>query len=130
MQLTVTDLAQERLNSLIGEQAADQAIRVFIQAGGCGCSGPRFGMGLDTPAAEDAVLQFGTLRFVVDPTSAPSLEGASIDYIEDVMQQGFSITAPNAQSGGGGGCACGGGGGGHGHGGGHGGGGGCACGGH
>ena len=33
-------------------------------------------------------------------------EDASIDYVEDVMQQGFSINAPNAQAGGGG-CACG-----------------------
>ena len=46
------------------------------------------------------------LTFVVDPMSAPSLEDASIDYIEDVMQQGFSINAPNAQASGGG-CACG-----------------------
>jgi len=107
--LTVTDLAQERLSSLLGERLneADQAIRVFIAQGGCGCSGPRFGMGLDAPSEEDSVMTVGALRFVVDPASAPVLEDASIDYIEDVMQQGFQITAPNA--GGGGSCGCGGG---------------------
>ena len=48
-----------------------------------------------------------SLRFIVDPESAPSLVDAPIDYVEDVMQQGFSIEAPNAQITGGG-CGCGG----------------------
>ena len=108
MNLIVTDEAQTRLSTLIGERAAspDQAIRIFTAAGGCGCSGPRFGMGLDEVSEQDAVVKVGVLTFVVDPESADSLEDASIDYIEDVMQQGFSITAPNAVSAGGG-CGCG-----------------------
>lgn len=113
MNLTVTDVAQQRLSSLIGERAEvteGQAIRVFMAQGGCGCSGPRFGMGLDTADAADNVIEVGALKFLVDQQSAPLLEGASIDYVEDVMQQGFAIEAPNAQAagGGGGGCACGG----------------------
>ena len=131
MNLTVTEIAQERLSALMQEHdAPEQAIRVFAQGGGCTCSGPQFGMGLDDPQATDSVVEFGTLKFIADPASAQALEGASIDFIDDVMQQGFSIEAPNAaelMGGGGGGCACGGGGGGHNHGGG---GGGCACGGH
>ena len=125
MNLTVTSIAQDRLASLIGEREADQGIRVFVQAGGggcasgscgCGAGAPRFGMGLDTATPDDAVITVGTLRFLVDPASALTLNEASIDYVEDVMQQGFSITAPNALGGaapsaggcGGGGCACGG----------------------
>jgi len=116
MNLTVTSVAQERLASLIGEREADQGIRVFVQAGGGGCGGgaPRFGMGLDTASPDDAVIRVGKLRFLVDPASATTLEDASIDYVEDVMQQGFSITAPNAMGApvaggcGSGGCACGG----------------------
>ena len=128
MNITVTDVAQTRLTDLLGARAESdaKAIRIFTAGGGCGCSGPRFGMGLDEVADEDSVVQIGTLTFVVDPQSAPILEDASIDYIEDVMQQGFSINAPNAvamgggcgcgagAAGGGGGCGCGGGGG-HGH---------------
>lgn len=109
MNLTITDLAQERLNTLVGEQMREQdkAIRVFMQQGGCGCSGPRFGMGLDDASTEDSILELGTLKFIVDPNSASQLEDASIDYIEDVMQEGFQITAPNAAAGGA--CGCGGG---------------------
>jgi iron-sulfur cluster assembly protein len=106
--ITVTDVAQTRLTDLLGARAESdaKAIRIFTAGGGCGCSGPRFGMGLDEVTEEDAVVRIGTLTFIVDPMSAPSLEDASIDYVEDVMQQGFSINAPNAQAGGGG-CACG-----------------------
>ena len=116
MNLIVTDIAQTRLSDLLGDKIAneDQAIRIFAQGGGCACSGARFGMGLDAVTEEDAVVKVGALTFVVDPTSAPVLEDASIDYVEDVMQQGFSITAPNAAAAAGGGCGCGGGGG-HGH---------------
>jgi iron-sulfur cluster assembly accessory protein len=113
MNLTVTDLARQRLSTLVEEHdSGTQAIRVFAQAGGCGCSGPSFGMGLDDPQATDAVVEFGTLKFIADPATSQALEGASIDYIEDVMQQGFSIEAPNAAEilGGGGACGCGGGG--------------------
>ena len=53
------------------------------------------------------------LNFIIDGDSSESLEGASIDYVEDVMQQGFKIEAPNAPQGGGGGGGCGCGGGGH-----------------
>ena len=58
MNLIVTDEAQTRLSTLIGERAAspDQAIRIFTAAGGCGCSGPRFGMGIDEVAETDAVV--------------------------------------------------------------------------
>jgi len=110
--LTITELAQERLNDLVGEQMREQnaAIRVFMQQGGCGCSGPRFGMGLDQPSAEDAVVELGSLKFIVDPMSATSLEEASIDYVDDVMESGFQISAPNAVAAGGG-CGCGAGGG-------------------
>ena len=110
MNLIVTDIAQTRLTDLLGEKvaAADQGIRIFAQGGGCACSGARFGMGLDAVSDEDAVVKVGGLTFIVDPQSAPVLEDASIDYVEDVMQQGFSITAPNAEMMAGGGCACGG----------------------
>jgi|TARA_B110000014_G_scaffold249359_1_gene224591 iron-sulfur cluster assembly accessory protein len=114
MEITVTDIAQTRLNELVGEHIQDgQAIRVFLGGGGCGCSGPSFGMGVDTKTDEDTLISIGDLNFIIDGDSSESLEGASIDYVEDVMQQGFKIEAPNAPQGGGGGGGCGCGGGGH-----------------
>jgi iron-sulfur cluster assembly accessory protein len=111
MNVTVTEVAQSKLQELVADRLAGaQGIRIFAQGGGCGCSGAKFGMGVDEAGEGDAVLKIGALTFLVDSTSAQALEGASIDYVEDVMQQGFAIEAPNAAAlgGGGGGCACGG----------------------
>ena len=128
MALIVTDAAAEQLNALVREHeiADPQGLRLFARSGGsCACSGPAFGMTIDAAAEDDQVLTIAGIRFLIDPLSQDNLEGASIDYIDDVMRKGFTIEAPNAAAGGGGcgGGACGGGG--HGHGGG-----GCACGGH
>ena len=46
------------------------------------------------------------------PSMTTDIAESYVDYIDDVMRQGFTIEAPNAQQGGG--CACGNGGG-HGH---------------
>lgn len=112
MSLTVTTAAIDKLSGIMQEQGmADNALRIVIASGGCGCSGPQFGMGFDQKQEGDATFEFGTITFLADADTAPQLEGASIDYVDDVMQQGFSIEAPNAAAAaGGGGCACGGGG--------------------
>ena len=108
--LTVSDDAAQRLGMIVSQQREDdaQGLRIFARGGGCGCSGPSFAMGIDSPTAEDNVVDLGAVRLIVDPVTAPTLEGASIDYTdEDLMRKGFTIDAPNAQTGEGGGGACG-----------------------
>ncbi|MDE2694932.1 MAG: iron-sulfur cluster assembly accessory protein [Chloroflexota bacterium] len=115
--MTVTENAAQRLGLIINQQREDdtQGLRIFSRGGGCGCSGPSFAMGIDAPTAEDNVLDVHGVRIIVDPVTAPNLEGASIDYSEDdLMRKGFTIDAPNVQPAGEGGGACG-----CGHGGGH-----------
>ena len=115
MNLTVTDGARDQLTTLLaGREEGPTAVRIFAQeGGGCACSGPGFGMGLDEVQEQDQVFEVGTLKIIADPVSALALEGASIDYRSDVMQQGFSIDAPNSAllgggaGGAGGGSACG-----------------------
>ena len=104
--LTITETATERLLSIVNERGSKgQGVRLVAQAGGCGCGASSFGLGIDGPSDEDAVFEISGVRFILDPASAEKLEGATIDYIEDVMRQGFSIELPNAD---GGGCNCGG----------------------
>ena len=72
-------------------------------AGG-GCSGYQYGMALARSTEEDdIVLEQGGVRIVVDPESAQYLDGAEIDYVDEVMKSGFSIYNPNATKS----CACG-----------------------
>ena len=114
MTMTVTEDAAQRLGLIVNQQREDdaQGLRIFARGGGCGCSGPSFAMGIDSPTSEDNVLDLHGVRFIIDPTTAPDLEGASIDYTEeDLMRKGFVIDAPNAQAAAGGSCGCGAGGG-------------------
>ena len=112
MSLTVTPTAAERLGSIAQEHdiAAGEGLRLFARGGGCACSGPSFGMTIDKPGDGDQILAISGLSFILDADSASALEGASIDYVDDVMRSGFTIEAPNAVATGGG-CGCGGGGG-------------------
>ena len=101
--LEVTDLAATKAKDMLAEKGfADGALRVFVVGGGC--SGYQYGMALATEAEEgDQIVEHGGVRFFVDPESAPLLMGSRVDYIDDVMNQGFSITNPNAVKS----CACG-----------------------
>ena len=101
--VNITDKAVEKAKNLLQEKGIEQgALRVFVAGGGC--SGYQYGMSLAQEAEEDdLVLEHGGVRLLVDPESAPLLQGAEIDYVEDVMKSGFTIFNPNAVKS----CACG-----------------------
>ena len=101
--VTITDKAAEKAKALLeAREITEGALRVFVAGGGC--SGYQYGMALARSAEEDDIIltQLG-VRIVIDPESAQYLNGAEIDYVEDVMKSGFSIFNPNATKG----CACG-----------------------
>lgn len=101
--VNITDKAADKAKALLAaRELPEGALRVFVAGGGC--SGYQYGMALARSAEEDDIVieQLG-VRILVDPESAQYLQGAEIDYVEDVMKSGFSIFNPNATKG----CACG-----------------------
>ncbi len=97
--LSVSDTALTQLKNLISSQPSERplGLRVFIQSGGC--SGFSYGMGLDEnePQADDHVINVESgLRVYVDAYSSQYLEGAEIDYVDELMGGGFTIQNPNA----------------------------------
>jgi iron-sulfur cluster assembly accessory protein len=42
------------------------------------------------------VREFGTVKVVVDPTSADLLKGSVLDYNDGLQDAGFHVTNPNA----------------------------------
>src|ERR1035437_2419747 len=97
--VTISDTAREQLKGLIADQPADRALglRVFIQSGGC--SGFSYGMGLDEnpPKEDDQVVDVdGGIKVYVDAYSSQYLQGAEIDYVDEMMGGGFTIHNPNA----------------------------------
>jgi iron-sulfur cluster assembly protein len=101
--LTITETAATKARGLLDEKGLAQgALRVFVVGGGC--SGYQYGMALAQEVEDgDVVVEEYGVKLLVDPESAPLLEGAEVDYVEDVMKSGFTIFNPNAVKS----CACG-----------------------
>ena len=101
--ILLTDVAAQKVSALLAqEDRNDLSLRVAVQPGGC--SGLRYQLFFDDRALEgDTVTEFGSVKVVTDPASTPLLAGASIDYVDTIEKQGFTIDNPNAQ----GSCACG-----------------------
>ena len=102
--VVLTDPAAEKVASLLAQEGRDDlALRVAVQPGGC--SGLRYQLFFDERTLDGDVSQeFGTgVKVVVDRMSVPYLAGATIDFVDTIEKQGFTIDNPQAT----GSCACG-----------------------
>ncbi len=101
--ILLSDAASLKVAALLEQEGRDDlALRVAVQPGGC--SGLRYQLFFDDRSLDgDVVKEFGTVRVVTDRMSAPYLGGASIDFVDTIEKQGFTIDNPNAS----GSCACG-----------------------
>jgi iron-sulfur cluster assembly accessory protein len=101
--IILTEQASTKVAGLLEQEGRDDlALRVAVQPGGC--SGLRYQLFFDERSLDgDIVKEFGSVKVVTDRMSAPYLAGASIDFVDTIEKQGFTIDNPNA----GGSCACG-----------------------
>ena len=103
--VVLTDPAASKVRALLSQEGRDDlALRVAVQPGGC--SGLRYQLFFDERSLDgDAVQEYegGAVKVVVDRMSVPYLAGATIDFVDTIEKQGFTIDNPNAGSS----CACG-----------------------
>lgn len=94
--VTLTDDAAVKVAELLAQEEIEGlALRVAVRPGGC--SGFSYEMFFDADVAEDDVVrEFGTVKVVVDPTSADLLKGSTLDYSDGLQGAGFHVTNPNA----------------------------------
>jgi iron-sulfur cluster assembly protein len=101
--INLTDQAKTQLRGLMSEQGLeDLGLRVFVSPGGC--SGFQYGMRFEDTAMEgDSIESAEGIKLYVDEFSAEYLEGAEIDYVDELMGGGFTVHNPNAITS----CSCG-----------------------
>ena len=100
--ITLTERAAARIRHILAKQPGKQALRIAVNGGGC--SGFQYEFQLaEALAADDLVVERDGVKAVVDPVSQGFLEGAEIDFVDDLMGQSFRIRNPNATSS----CGCG-----------------------
>jgi iron-sulfur cluster insertion protein len=101
--IVLTDNAARRIAMLkTQEQAEDAFLRIAVSGGGC--SGFQYGISFDDQRnQDDFVFERDGIAVVVDDVSLGLLDGAEVDFVEDLMGASFQIRNPNAASS----CGCG-----------------------
>jgi len=91
-----TDNAAKKVGSLIADEGNDALkLRVYISGGGC--SGFQYGFTFDEEVAEDDTqVENDGVTVLIDSMSIQYLNGAEIDYKEDLSGSQFVIRNPNA----------------------------------
>ena len=99
----LSDAAASKAKALLEQEGRDDlALRIAVQPGGC--AGLRYQLFFDDRTLDgDITSDFGGVTLAVDRMSAPYVQGATIDFVDTIEKQGFTIDNPNA----GGSCACG-----------------------
>jgi iron-sulfur cluster insertion protein len=94
--ITISDSAQVKILDILAEENnPNMALRTFVQGGGC--SGFSYGFTLSEEQAEDDFeISVGSFRVLVDAMSMQYLQGAEIDYKDELMGASFTIKNPNA----------------------------------
>jgi len=98
---TKMGVSEEEIKEKLGQNAtAFSKIHLRMRVVGGGCSGFQNKLDLDPVINEklDEVFEFHGVPVVVDRRSLMYLEGATVDYHDDLSRPGFSISNPAAKS--------------------------------
>jgi iron-sulfur cluster insertion protein len=94
--ITISDSAKQKIKDLLYEEGNPSlSLRTFVQGGGC--SGFSYGFTFDDQINEDDFeIPLDEFKILVDGMSMQYLQGAEVDYIENLQGSQFSIKNPNA----------------------------------
>src|ERR687887_1800987 len=89
--VSLTEAAATKVRDLLAREGReDLALRIAVEPGGC--SGLRYALFFDDRSLDGDVRgEAGGVQVVTDRMSAPYLMGASIDFVDTIEKQGFTI---------------------------------------
>jgi iron-sulfur cluster assembly accessory protein len=102
MTVTVTDRAATRIAEIASGEPASPMLRVSVEGGGCSGFQYKFDL-VGGRAADDLVIERNGAVVVIDPISLQYMEGAEIDFVDDLIGASFKIRNPVATAS----CGCG-----------------------
>ena len=102
MSLELTQSAAARIAAIAAKQAKPAILRLSVDGGGCSGFQYKFGLA-EAVEGDDAISETDGVRLIVDPVSLDLVDGAAVDYVENLGGAAFKVTNPNAASG----CGCG-----------------------
>ena len=100
--VTVSPRAAKRIATILAGEGTGAMLRLAVTGGGC--SGFQYNFALDeTRMDDDLFIEESGARILIDPVSLDFLNGAEIDFTDDLIGQAFKVNNPNATSS----CGCG-----------------------
>ena len=97
MAIMLTDSAAQRVRQFMNTRGGGVGLRVGIKK--TGCSGFAYVVDLaETIGQQDSVFESHGVKVVVDAKSLPYLDGTTIDFTREGLNEGFSYRNPNVKS--------------------------------
>lgn len=96
--IIISDSARTKIIDILSEENnPNLSLRTFVQGGGC--AGFSYGFTLDEEQNEDDFeIPLDNYKILIDSMSMQYLQGAEIDYKEELLGANFVIKNPNAQT--------------------------------
>jgi iron-sulfur cluster assembly protein len=100
--IIVTETAQKKIKQTLARRGKGVGIRVGVKT--TGCSGLAYVLEyVDVPDAADKCVDYDGCQIFIDPKSCPYVQGTTIDWVRNGLNEGFEFTNPNSR----GECGCG-----------------------
>jgi iron-sulfur cluster assembly accessory protein len=90
--VTITETAEKEIQMVLDE-SKEKYLRIAVQGGGC--SGFSYVFDFAQQKEED---DFEFNKVLIDSMSMQYLQGAQVDFVDDLMGASFNIINPNAQT--------------------------------
>jgi iron-sulfur cluster assembly accessory protein len=100
--ITISERAANRIATILKGEAAPALFRVSVEGGGCSGFQYRFDV-VAEPAPDDLLIERDGARVVVDPVSLGFMQGAELDFVDDLIGAQFKLNNPNVTAA----CGCG-----------------------
>ena len=100
--ITISPRAARRIAELLSSEGAQALFRVSVEGGGCSGFQYRFDL-VKERAPDDLLIERDGARVVVDPISLGFVQGAELDFVDDLIGAQFKVNNPNVTAA----CGCG-----------------------
>ncbi|ALE03724.1 HesB/IscA family protein [Bartonella ancashensis] len=97
MTVDISDSAVKRIAQILSNEPDKVALRVSVEGGGCSGFSYKYNL-VHAREENDFVFEKDGAVVLIDSISLPFMEGARIDFVDDLLGQYFQIQNPNAIS--------------------------------
>ena len=92
--ISITEIAKTKVKQTLARRGKGLGVRVGVKT--TGCSGLAYVLEyVDNPNSEDITVDCDGCILFIDPKSCPYLQGMTIDFVRNGLNEGFEFKNPN-----------------------------------